>query len=151
MYQDTYQDTLAGQSFNVFARCRITELQQVHVSELAHLQRAHASELVASRQALQEERGKREAAESSLQAQRDVSISMEDVQPIAGSTGSWTQPTTLGKWAGRWVCASTGGGHRNGQVGGCVQALGVGSSPPHWADRWEYEVCKVDKMIHNML
>ena len=83
--------------------CRISELQQAHTLELARLHHAHASELAASQQAVQEERGKREAAETSLQAHRDVAISMDDiVQPFA-NTGGGAQPTTLGEWAGVWV------------------------------------------------
>lgn len=79
---------------------RITELQQSHVSELARLQHTHSSELATTQRALQEERDKRETAEKSLEAQseRDVSITMEDVQPFAAMTVGGAAPTTFGAY-----------------------------------------------------
>ena len=76
---------------------RISELQQSHASEIARLKHAHSSEIASIQQTLQEEKTKRDTAERSLEAQRDVAIPMEDVQPFATLGSGDPVPKTLGK------------------------------------------------------
>lgn len=73
-------------SFAVFVH-RLLELEHAHTTETSRLQHSHASQLAGIQHELKEEREKKEVAERLLEAQRDVAISMEDVQPFAGSAG----------------------------------------------------------------
>ena len=50
-------------------------------------------------------------AESSLAAQREVAISMEDVQPfVSAGTGGEARPANFGEWGVRVFCPGGGGG-----------------------------------------
>ena len=79
--------------------CRISELKRSHLSEITSLKQAHSSELANIQVALNEEKDKREMMERSLEAQGEVVISMEDVQPFASvrSEVESGEPLTLGK------------------------------------------------------